>query len=67
VRGGLSRADALKALTVNPAAMLGLKGLGEIAPGFDADLVLYSGDPFSVRSHVIQTLVAGETVYACEG
>ena len=49
VRGGLSREEALKAITVNAAKLLGVSDrLGTIEVGKDADLVLFSGDPLDI-------------------
>jgi imidazolonepropionase-like amidohydrolase len=64
VRNGLEPFDALKALTVNPARMLRMDGrLGAIERGRDADLVLYSGDPFAPSSRVRLVVIDGKIVY----
>ncbi len=64
MRGGLSRAGALSALTDGPARILGLDGrLGSIVPQADADLVVWSGDPFTLSSKVELVLVNGEIVF----
>jgi imidazolonepropionase-like amidohydrolase len=64
IRGGLSEADALAALTLRGAEMLGLDArLGSLAPGKDADLVVLSGPPFSIWTHVEQTWVEGQRVF----
>lgn len=64
VRGGLSEADALKALTINPAAMMHLeKRVGSLEVGKDADFVLLSGAPFSVYTHVLGTWIEGRRVF----
>ena len=36
--------EAVKMLTVNPAGMMGLTTKGDIAPGMDADLVIFDAD-----------------------
>ncbi len=64
MRGGLSEASALKALTLSPAEMLHLeKRIGSIEPGKDADFVVLSGRPFSVYSQVLQTFIEGQKRY----
>lgn len=46
VANGLPYAEALKALTVNPARMFGIaEHYGSITRGLDADLVVWSADP----------------------
>ena len=64
VRAGMSRGKALEALTLAGARMLGLEGrIGTLQPGKDADLVVLSGDPLSVRTKVLQTWVEGRKVF----
>jgi imidazolonepropionase-like amidohydrolase len=64
VRGGMSREKALEALTLAGARMLDLGDrVGSLEPGKDADLVILSGDPFSVRTKVLQTWVEGKKVF----
>jgi len=46
VRAGLTPAEALRAATVDAAALLGLEGkIGELKPGAYADLIAVRGDP----------------------
>lgn len=46
VRSGVPPSEALKAATVNAAAILGMeRELGRIAPGFLADFIAMKGDP----------------------
>ncbi|MDN5587994.1 MAG: amidohydrolase family protein, partial [Brevibacterium sp.] len=55
---------ALEALTINPAAIFGLDDrLGCLAPGRDADLVLWSGDPLDLNSRADQVFVSGRKVF----
>lgn len=64
VRAGMSRPKALEALTLAGAKMLGLEQrIGTLEPGKDADLIVLSGDPFSVRTKVLQTWVEGRKVF----
>lgn len=64
VRGGMSEVGALRALTLSGAKMLGLDGrIGSLEVGKDADLVVLSGPPFSVYTHVLETWVDGVQVF----
>lgn len=64
VRNGLEPFDALKALTVNPARMLKLDGrMGSLERGRDADVVLFTGDPFAPSTRVRVVIVDGKIVY----
>ncbi len=58
---GLDPLRALRLVTLNPAAQLGIEArVGSIEVGKDADLVLLTGDPLSSLSRVIWTMVDGE-------
>jgi imidazolonepropionase-like amidohydrolase len=64
VRHGLSRADAIKAVTRIPAEILGIESrVGTIEKGKDANLVVLTGDPLDARTWVDQVLIEGKTVY----
>lgn len=64
VREGLPEIEALKAVTINAAEVIGLGDrLGSIKPGKDADLALYDGHPLDARAHVKQVYVNGELVH----
>lgn len=64
VKAGMDHYAVLKALTINPAKMLGLDDrLGSIAVGKDADLVLWDGDPLDIQSQVLWAMVDGVIVY----
>lgn len=64
VRAGMSRGKALEALTLAGARMLDLHArIGSLEVGKDADLVVLSGDPLSVRTKVLQTWVEGRKVF----
>ncbi len=64
VRGGMSEAQALQALTITPARILHLeKRLGSLEKGKDADFVVLSGSPFSVYTQVLQTWIDGRVVF----
>lgn len=64
VKEGLDRAVALEALTINPAAVLGIDDrIGSIEPGKDADLCVWSGDPLDVMQRVESAYVQGCPVF----
>ncbi|MDG2523033.1 amidohydrolase family protein [Caulobacter segnis] len=57
---GLPWEAALAAITVNPARIFGFDGAkGSIAPGKDADLVLWSGDPLETTTVARRVLIGG--------
>jgi imidazolonepropionase-like amidohydrolase len=61
---GLSDEDVLKAITIHPAEILGVAArVGSIEPGKDADLIILSGYPLSIKSLVENVYVDGESVY----
>jgi imidazolonepropionase-like amidohydrolase len=69
VKMGMTPAQALKAATTEPAAMLGMeKSLGAVAPGFYADIVAVEGDPLanitavSKRENVRWVMKSGRVV-----
>jgi imidazolonepropionase-like amidohydrolase len=64
VRGGMSEAAALKALTINAAKVMHLDHrVGSLEKGKDADFAILSGAPFSVYTHVRQTWIEGKKVF----
>jgi imidazolonepropionase-like amidohydrolase len=64
VRAGMSREKALYGVTMANARILGLENrIGSIEAGKDADLIVLSGDPLSVYTHVLETWVDGSKVF----
>ncbi|HEX5004565.1 MAG TPA: amidohydrolase [Gemmatimonadales bacterium] len=60
----ISEDEAVKWMTINPAWALGLDDrIGSVEVGKDADLVLWSGNPFSVYTHADQVWVDGALLY----
>jgi imidazolonepropionase-like amidohydrolase len=56
--------EAIKWLTLNPAWAIGLdKEIGSLEPGKHADLVLWSGDPFSVYTRTEKVWIDGALRY----
>jgi imidazolonepropionase-like amidohydrolase len=63
VRGGLTLEQALEAVTIAPAFILGLdEVLGSIEPGKQADLVLFDGDPMNASTRVSAVIAGGKVV-----
>lgn len=58
VANGLAYGDALRALTVSPLAIWG-RGGGTLAPGSEADLVIWSGDPLEPSTNVLTVIIEG--------
>ena len=62
---GLPVTEALAACTVRPATILGIQErVGSLAPGLDADVALYDGDPLETTSHCVATIINGKVVSA---
>jgi imidazolonepropionase-like amidohydrolase len=60
---GLSRDEALKALTINAAEILGVADrIGTLEPGKIANLFISKGDPLEVRTMITHVVVAGRDV-----
>jgi imidazolonepropionase-like amidohydrolase len=61
---GLSMEETLRTVTADAAKILGIDDrVGSLAPGKDADVVLFDGDPFEYTSHVMAVLVSGQLAY----
>jgi imidazolonepropionase-like amidohydrolase len=57
---GMSHDDALRAVTLAPAMILGIADrVGSLAPGKDANVVIWSGDPFEFSTSVEHVFVRG--------
>ena len=59
---GLPREAALASVTRTAASILGLNDVGTLAPGQDADLALFDGDPFEYTTQVCTVLSDGRVV-----
>lgn len=60
MRGGLTRAEALAAVTMTPARMLGIEGeVGSLEAGKRGDVVVWSGEPFDALSEPAVVIVGG--------
>lgn len=63
VKEGMDHDDAIRAITLNPAEVLGLADrLGSLEVGKDADLVLWDGDPLDTRHRAERVWIGGREV-----
>jgi imidazolonepropionase-like amidohydrolase len=64
VKEGLDPVTALRAVTINPARIIGVDSrIGSLSVGKDADLVVWSGDPLDVMSRAERAFVDGREIY----
>jgi imidazolonepropionase-like amidohydrolase len=64
VKEGLDPEVALRAVTINPARIIGCEDrIGSLEAGKSADVVVWSGDPLDVMSRAERAWIAGQEVY----
>ncbi len=64
VKNGLKEEDALKAITINPAKILGIDDrVGTLEEGKEADICIYNGNPLNINSKNMYTIISGNIVY----
>ncbi len=62
--GGMSEEEAWKMVTLNPAKLLHLDDrMGSVKQGKDADIVLWSDNPLSIKAKVEVTMIDGKILY----
>jgi len=60
---GLAKEEALKAVTLYAAEILGVGDrVGSIEVGKDATVIVTTGDPLEIRSHVVKAYIQGRAV-----
>lgn len=60
---GMTWDDALRAVTLTPAEVLGVANrVGSLQPGRDANIVVWSGDPFEFSSRAEHVLIRGRAI-----
>jgi imidazolonepropionase-like amidohydrolase len=60
---GLSWDEALRAVTLTPAEILGISAsVGTLQAGRDANLVVWDGDPFEFSTRVVRVIVHGREI-----
>jgi imidazolonepropionase-like amidohydrolase len=64
---GLSFQDAIKSITVNASEILNCQDrIGKLEVGYDADIVVYDGNPLDIKSKVEYTIIDGQIVFKRE-
>jgi imidazolonepropionase-like amidohydrolase len=64
VKEGLDPVTALRAVTINPARIIGCQDrIGSLTVGKDADVVIWSGDPLDVMSRAERAYLGGREIY----
>ncbi len=68
VREGMCEDEGLRAITINPAEVLGIHDrVGSLEPGKDADLAIFDGNPLMNFTRCEMTMIEGEILYRREG
>lgn len=64
VKSGLDEMEALKAITINAAEIIGVGDrIGSLKCGKDGDVVICDGNIMELQSHVLYTIVNGKITY----
>ncbi len=64
IRGGISRTEAVSAVTVNAAKAIGMESrVGALAAEHDGNLVMFTGDPLDLTTWVDSVWIQGIPVY----
>ncbi len=64
VKSGMALEEGLRAITINAAKICGVdERLGSLAPGKDADIAVFTGNPMEVFTETLYTLINGKIVY----
>lgn len=62
-QSGMPLTEILKSLTIQPARILGISDqMGSLAAGKDADLVVFSGEPFGINSQIKKVIINGQVI-----
>ena len=68
IREGLPQERALECVTSNPAKVLGVfDKVGTLDVGKDADFIIFDGDPWDARTHVLETWINGKNEFTYQG
>lgn len=63
MKDGLDEEEALKAITINPAEILGVSDrVGSLEVGKDADIVIWSAHPLTLEAKTLHVFINGEII-----
>ena len=63
IKEGMDEYEALKAITINAAAITGIDGrVGSLETGKDADIIIMDGPPLELKTRVLYTIINGQVV-----
>lgn len=64
VKAGLPKEEAMKALTINAAEIIGIADrVGSIKVGKDADFAIFDGDPFEIMTNCSAVFIDGKKIF----
>ncbi|MBQ9927430.1 MAG: amidohydrolase [Lachnospiraceae bacterium] len=64
VKSGLKEEEALKSITIYPAQICRVdERVGSLKAGKDADIVIFNGNPLSIETRALCTIIDGEVAY----
>lgn len=64
VKEGMKEEDALKAITINAAEIVGAADrIGSLEKGKDADIAIFDRNPLDIMAHTMYVLINGKVVY----
>lgn len=67
VKAGMTPSEGLRSITINAARICGVEDrVGSLAPGKDADIAVFTGNPMEVFSQTLYTFINGEVVYSSQ-
>lgn len=67
VKAGMSPEEGLRSITINAAKICGVdERVGSLAPGKDADIAIFTGNPTEVFTRTLYTLIDGVIVYSAK-
>ncbi len=67
VKAGMSPEEGLRSITINAAKICGVEErVGSLAPGKDADIAVFTGNPMEVFTRARYTIIEGKIVYRAD-